>query len=290
MWASLTFPPEGNWISGDNPVYIGNVSRGESRTVNWMLVFTASGIFNLDVNASGYNQYTGAYVEKHGYATITVDATPPAISILSPQNTTYPTSNVPLNFTVNETTHWTGYSFDNQANATITGNTTIPVSEGRHTLVVYANDTVGNMGASNTVWFSVDLSLPIIETPTRVPTGDVEPYQEVIISVNVTDEISDVETVILSFQNDTSWHNVTMDFNLTTSLYEASIPGQPADTLVKYKVIAYDEAGHFAVNDKEKEYFVYTVIPEFSPALILFLLLAIMAFLVVLAKKGYRRK
>ena len=287
MWASLTFPPEGDLILGDNPVYIGNVSRGQSRTVNWTLVFTTGGIFDLDVNASGYRQDTGAYVEKHGYATVTVDATPPVISILSPQNTTYPTSNVPLNFTVNETTHWMGYSLDNQANATIPGNTTIPVSEGRHTLVVYANDTVGNMGASNTVCFTVDVSSPIIEDPARVPAGDVEPYQEVIVSVNVTDEISDVETVILSFQNNTSRYNVTMDFNLTTSLYEASIPGQPADTFVKYKVIAYDEAGHFAVNDKEKEYFVYTVIPEFSSVLILFLLFAVTTFFVVFTKKNY---
>ena len=282
MQASLIFPPEGDLISGDNPVYFGNVSIGESRTANWTLVFTTSGIFDLDVNASGYNQYTDEYVEEHGYATITVG---PVISILSPQNTTYSTNDVLLNFTVNEATDWIGYSLDNQANVTISGNTTIPISEGRHTLVVYANDTVGNMGSSNTVWFSVDVSPPIIETPTHVPADDVEPYEEVIVSVNVSDAFSDVETVILSFQNNTSWHSVIMDFNLMTSLYEAGIPGQPADTLVKYKVIAYDEAGHFAVNDNEKKYFVYPVIPEFSSALILFLLLVVTIFLVVLAKR-----
>lgn len=287
MQALLIFPPEGDLISGDNPVYFGNVSRGESRTANWTLVFTAEGTFDLDVNASGYNQNTGDPVERHGDATVTVDSTPPVISILSPQNTTYPTSGILLDFTVNEATDWMSYSLDNQANATILGNTTIPVSEGRHTLVVYANDTAGNMGASDTVWFSVDTNPPIIETPTRVPAGEVEPYQEVAVSVNVTDAFSDIETVILSFQNNTSWHNVTMDFNPATSLYEASIPGQPSDTLVKYKIIAYDKAGHFDVNDNEQTYYVYTVIPEILSAIILLLLFAVATCLVAFKKNHF---
>lgn len=83
MQASLTFPPQGDLISGDNPIYIGNVNRGESRTVNWTLTFTASGVFNVDVNASGYRQDTGEYVEKHGYATVTVVDTPPPVGGIS---------------------------------------------------------------------------------------------------------------------------------------------------------------------------------------------------------------
>lgn len=286
MWASLTFPPEGDLISGDNPVYFGNVSTGESRTANWTLVFTAEGAFRLDVNASGYRQDTGAYVEEHGYATVTADSTPPVISILSPQNITCPMSSILLNFTVNEAADWMGYSLDNQANATIPGNTTIPVSEGRHTLVVFVNDTAGNMGASDTVWFTVDASPPIIETHTRAPAGEVGPYEEVTVSVNVTDAFSNVETVILSFQNNTFWHNVTMNFKTATSLYEAHIPGQPAGTLVKYKVIAYDEVGHFAVNDNEEDYYVYTVIPEILSVIILLLLFAV-TILLVTFKKNY---
>ena len=157
MQTSLIFPPEGDLISGDNPVYFGNVSIGESRTANWTLIFTAEGIFGIDVNASGYNQNTGDPVERHGYATVTVtDTTPPTISILSPQNTTYFTTNVPLTFTVNETTNWTGYSLDGQANVTITGNTTLTgLPNGVHLLRVYANDTCGNIGLDHT-YFTVD--------------------------------------------------------------------------------------------------------------------------------------
>jgi parallel beta-helix repeat protein len=74
MQASLTVPPQADLISGDNPVYIGNVNRGQSRTVDWTIVFVASGVFNLDVSASGYRQDTGAYVERLGSATVTVHA------------------------------------------------------------------------------------------------------------------------------------------------------------------------------------------------------------------------
>jgi len=84
------------------------------------------------------------------------DITPPAIAIFSPQNTTYATSSVPLTFTVNEPVSWMGYSLDGQPNATVTGNTTLTgLSTGAHRITVYANDTSGNMGASDPVHFTV---------------------------------------------------------------------------------------------------------------------------------------
>ena len=86
------------------------------------------------------------------------DITPPTITILSPQNKTYSSSSVPLTFTVNEETSWIGYSLDDKPNATITENTTITgLSNGQHTIIVYANDTSGNMGASEKVYFTVSV-------------------------------------------------------------------------------------------------------------------------------------
>jgi hypothetical protein len=61
-----------------------------------------------------------------------------------------------LNFTTNEKTSWIGYCLDRPANVAITGNTTLTeLAEGSHSIVVYANDTAGNMGASETVFFTV---------------------------------------------------------------------------------------------------------------------------------------
>jgi hypothetical protein len=93
-----------------------------------------------------------------------VDTTLPTISILYPENKTYTVEDVSLSFTVDESTSWMGYSLDGQMNVTISGNTTIiGLSEGTHTMTVYANDTAGNMGASDAVYFTVDTVSPSIE-------------------------------------------------------------------------------------------------------------------------------
>ena len=84
------------------------------------------------------------------------DGTPPVISNLSLENKTYNQSNLPLNFTTDEPTSWMGFCLDGEANATITGNATLTeLSDGSHTLTIYANDTVGNMGVSETIIFTV---------------------------------------------------------------------------------------------------------------------------------------
>jgi len=81
---------------------------------------------------------------------------PPAISIVSPENKTYTVNHVDLIFTVSEPTLWIGYSLDGQVNVTIAGNTTLSLlSTGSHWLVVYANDADGKTGTSETIHFTV---------------------------------------------------------------------------------------------------------------------------------------
>jgi hypothetical protein len=80
-------------------------------------------------------------------------STAPIITIISPASSYYKL-NVPLNFTVDRPTNWTGYSLDGAANKTITGNTTLTgLTNGAHTVTVYANDTSGNMGSNTTNFF-----------------------------------------------------------------------------------------------------------------------------------------
>jgi hypothetical protein len=91
-----------------------------------------------------------------------VDVTVPwfIITITSPENRTYASTCVRLNFTVEPegtALDWIGYSLDGGANVPITGNTTVPIVGAPpydHNIVVYANDTYGNMTASNTVYFA----------------------------------------------------------------------------------------------------------------------------------------
>ena len=81
---------------------------------------------------------------------------PPTVTLLSPENKNYTSNAIPLNFTLSEPAEWIGYSLDGQAKITINGNTTITgLSSGLHTITVYANDTFGNVGASQTINFTI---------------------------------------------------------------------------------------------------------------------------------------
>jgi len=152
-----------------------------------------------------------------------------------------------------------------------------------HDLVVGGND--------HYVYFidfgvmSSDTEPPEIGAPIQVPSKtDVAEDQEVIVSVSVTDAGSGVFEVTLSHSiNDgISWENSTMIGQ--GDIFNGTIPGYPKDTMVRYKIIAYDNVGNHAV--KEMPYFVYIVIPEFSSMLILplFMIAALLAVIV------YKRK
>lgn len=79
------------------------------------------------------------------------------IEILSPENTTYNTRDVPLNFTVSEPVSWMGYSLDNQTNVPISGNVTLAgLAEGSHSVTVSAIMD-GVTVTSGIVWFTVAL-------------------------------------------------------------------------------------------------------------------------------------
>jgi hypothetical protein len=112
-----------------------------------------------------------------GYSTVsfTVDTTPLRVSVLTPQNQTYQSVDIPLNFTVKRQTAWMGYCLDGGANTTVAPNIVTTrissspknltrfsgglvltgLSEGSHSLTVFAEDMAGNTGKSDLVSFSI---------------------------------------------------------------------------------------------------------------------------------------
>jgi len=86
--------------------------------------------------------------------------TPPRIMLLSPLNQTYNQTTISLTFSVDKPVNWINYSLDGQKNITVVGNSTLSVSQGFHNVAVYANDTFGNMGVSETVDFTVGVPEP----------------------------------------------------------------------------------------------------------------------------------
>jgi hypothetical protein len=101
----------------------------------------------------------------------TVDTASPKVTVLSLANQTYYASNVPLNFTVSELATQIKYCLDGQENVTIAGNTTLTgLSNGDHSVTVYAMDEAGNVGVSEPVCFSV---VPFPTTTVAASTGAV---------------------------------------------------------------------------------------------------------------------
>jgi hypothetical protein len=91
-----------------------------------------------------------------GYGTV-----PPAVAVVSPENETYTSSNVSLAFTINKQAVWMGYSLDGQDNVTVVDNITLTdLSNGLHNITVYAKDEFENMGASETIYFNVEVPEP----------------------------------------------------------------------------------------------------------------------------------
>jgi hypothetical protein len=107
--------------------------------------------------------------ETVGYSRVnfTIDTIPPSVSVFPIGNETYAEPEVPLNFTVNESTLKISYVLDGMDNVTVEGNTTLSgLSNGEHSVTVYAWDAAGNIGASETVTFTIVEPFPTLPVAT----------------------------------------------------------------------------------------------------------------------------
>jgi len=118
------------------------------------------------------------YVDTVDFA---VDTTFPSIGLLSPENKTYTTLDVPLNFTISEEASDLSYCLDGNDTA-IAGNTKLTaLSIGTHNLSVSARDAAGNAANSQTVFFTVTN-----ETQTAPSLQPSEPFPTVPVAASST--------------------------------------------------------------------------------------------------------
>ena len=145
---------------------------------------------------------------------ITSDIESPVISVISPENNSICLKNqLWLNFTINELTDWIGYSLDGNDNLTITGNTLLTeLSEGTHFVIIYANDSAGNMGYSERTWFTIDTSIPEISIIS--PTNTSYSNQEIWLNFTIN-ELTDWIGYSLDHGS-----NITISGNILLNLTE----------------------------------------------------------------------
>lgn len=118
------------------------------------------------------------------------DLSSPNITNLSIENQTYNTTNIPINFTVDENILQASYSLDGQANVTTAGNSTLTgLTLGAHNITVYVWDDSGKVGASQTVNFKV----------ANISSAQVEPSESFPLATIIAVFVSFMVGVVLTF-------------------------------------------------------------------------------------------
>jgi N-acetylneuraminic acid mutarotase len=143
-----------------------------------------------------------------GYGTV-----PPELRVLSPENVTYTSNSVELVLSVNRPTTWIGYSLDDRTNVTVKGDAVLSeLSEGQHCLIVYVNDTFGNLVSSGAVYFSVDTLPPrlVVLSPENKSYGENDVQS--IFTVN--------EPVLWMGYSLDGQNNVTITANVTLAVLQ----------------------------------------------------------------------
>jgi uncharacterized protein YjdB len=171
-----------------------NAGTGNTATtghIKWVVITGAvNTTYSYDVGvpcaASGIASFTGTY----GFGTSAIqtilgstsvnvvaaaDTTAPAVTLISPTNTTYTASLAVLNFTTVDNVAvdlakcayvldaGTKTALPSCANTTLTG-----LANGAHTVTVYSNDTSNNQGSAS-VSFTVNVAVPVLTTITLSP-------------------------------------------------------------------------------------------------------------------------
>jgi hypothetical protein len=174
------------------------------------------------------------------------DTTPPALTILAPENKIYTDGNIPLTFTTSKPVVWMAYAVDNGRNVTISGNTTITgLADGRHNMTVYAQDADYNNGASRPVFFQnfvVD-TVPVNITTTLMHNGTY-----------------DANTVPLSYaaNKPVSWATFSLDGQENKTLTQNTVLTELAKGVHTLTVYAADELGLVGASGNIQ----FTVTPE----------------------------
>jgi len=122
------------------------------------------GKHKLTVSLKTYIDSTAKPPAVSGQATVYFavgDIEPPNITLNMLNGTLFNQTYIPLNFNTNEPTSSMTYCLDNGTQTTISGNTTLRLTPGNHTITVYANDLAGNTGQSITAHFTVQDNLAL---------------------------------------------------------------------------------------------------------------------------------
>jgi parallel beta-helix repeat protein len=272
-----TTPPQITLYSPENLAYASttitiNVSTNEPANVTYSINGANTSLYNSTTYGNKtINQTEGSHlitvyaVDSAGNTNsstvyFTLDTTPPAITLASPQNTTYVTPSITLHVITNEDTDVI-YSLNGASNRSLynksrADNVTLTAPEGPNDLAVYAYDVAGNMNFSK-VSFFVDSLPPIIRLlPPTPPQNSNLSTAILTFNASISDAHSKVSYCLLEFDN----INYTMDksqINLTYCNITITVEEQGNHI---YRIYANDTLGNMNAS-KAREFNIDTIRP-----------------------------
>lgn len=172
-----------------------------------------------------------------GYGTV-----PPELQITSPENITYSQTN--LTFIINRGAEWIGYSLDNHTNVTVkegSNTSLVGLSQGAHSIILYGNDSQGNMGNSTMVYFSIDSIPPIIVI--KMPQNQSYGSNDMELIFTLNKETKQLSYSLDGQKNITIVGNVTLPSLLNGShrltIYATDLVGNSASQTVYFNIAPF---------------------------------------------------
>jgi len=158
--------------------------------VNASVFFTSSVFVNFTGLSDGVYYFNATSIDEFGALNntetrvVTIDATPPSLSIISPQNGTYINGSILVNITSNGTYVW---FFNGTANESYTSSVFRTFAVGSHSLIAYANDSLGNLNTSFVGFTVIVNSLPNVSLNAPA-NGSIFNIPSVILNASVFDD------------------------------------------------------------------------------------------------------
>ena len=117
----------------------------------------------------------------------------PILTIISPENITYSTSTILLNYSVTNEAESIWYNLDNGINTTINSPAYFSATEGSHILYLYANNSQG--ASFKSITFSVKIETQPPSVKNRGGVGITENETEQEIPKNTTENTEETPTI-----------------------------------------------------------------------------------------------
>jgi hypothetical protein len=217
----------------------------------------------------------------------TIDSTPPSIDIDSPLNQSYDQNSIDINVTTGDTADACLWNLDGGTNHSMSNDSTTNWFDiitfsggGLYQLFVYCNDSVGNMGMNDTIWFTantIKMHLTRIFWPDPLMTDEnetvavnttvkVNQTMNDIYQINITDQIpwdftapasTDVTVYFLDYSEGTQT-DITTNATVNVSLLDQS-GSLPTLLMANITNISQTDAGGY-LHENDSILLVYDII------------------------------